>query len=191
VLEQQLPAEITILDSFLDAAHEWGGRLVEASGYRRVRRVHVYQADAAAPLSEGLAGCVEMPPEQAGAVAALHEQLFPNTYLTAKQILARAQQPDGQAKIFVYLEDRRVLGYVYGSENMGEGVVDFIGVEAGSRRRGIGRRLLSAVMHWLQVERGLDVLTLTVNDELVNAQALYEQAGFRLLYSGVHRRKVR
>lgn len=192
-LQQYLPEEITILDSFLDQANQWGGWLFQASGFERVREVHVYQTDAASPLSQGQAGCIEMLPEHAGRVAALHEQLFPNTYLTAQQIIAATQEPSGAGagKVYVYVENGQVLGYVYGSENLGEGVVDFIGVDASARRRGVGRALLSAMMYWLRVEQGLDAISLTVHDELVNARALYEQAGFRLLYTGVHRRKLR
>jgi ribosomal protein S18 acetylase RimI-like enzyme len=198
-LEERLPAEIAILDSFLDLANEWGQRLSQASGYRRVRLVHVYQAEAGKSLSAAQAGrgatgsCAEMRAEHAARVAELHQQLFPNTYLTAETILAAVEDRSSEAarKVYVYEQDGRVLGYVYGSENLGEGVVDFLGVDVEARRRGIGRALLSAILNWIFVERGLEKASLTVHDELVNAQALYEQAGFRLLYTGVHQRKER
>ena len=70
-------------------------------------------------------------------------------------------------------------------------VVDFLGVDVNARRRGIGQALLSAILFWFQMKRGLDRVTLTVHDERVTARTLYEQAGFRLLYAGVHLRKVR
>lgn len=193
-LEAHLPAEIVTLDSFLDLANEWGQRLYLANGYRRVRLVHVYQAEARAPLSAIPEGCVAMRAEHSARVAELHRLLFPNTYLTAETILAAAggdNPGDPNHKLFVYEQNGEVLGYVYGSENLGEGVVDFLGVDASARRRGIGRALLSAILSWIFVERGLDKASLTVHDELVNAQALYEKAGFRLLYTGVHQRKER
>ena len=192
-LETHLPSEIATLDSFLDLANEWGQQVALGGGYQRVRLVHVYKLDPAASMSEEKEGCVEMRPEHAAAVAALHAQLFPNTYLTAQQILNAATDRPGNpaSKVFVYLEDEQVLGYVYGSENLGEGVVDFLGVDPGARRRGIGRSLLSAILNWLRLEQGLDTVTLTVHDEQAHARHLYEQAGFGLLYSGVHMRKVR
>lgn len=189
-LERELPAEIGILDSFLDQEHAWGQRLMEAKGYRRVRRVHVYLAEFQPQQQYDVpAGCVEMDAGHAARVAELHQRLFPNTYLTAQTITAT----DGEAahKVYVYEEGGRVLGYVYGSENLGEGVVDFIGVDENARHRGIGRALLRAILHWIFCEQGLDRASLTVHEELVNARALYEQAGFRLLYTGVHQRKER
>jgi ribosomal protein S18 acetylase RimI-like enzyme len=191
-LEESLPEELAVLDSFLDQANEWGQQLGWECGYQRVRLVHVYRLDPAAPLSEVPAGCVEMQPEQAAAVAALHEQLFPNTYLTAQQIIRDVSAGGATpSKVFVYLEAGQVLGYVYGSENLGEGVVDFLGVDPAARRRGIGRLLLTAILYWLRVDQGLDEVTLTVHDEQAQARRLYEQAGFRLLYTGVHSRKER
>jgi ribosomal protein S18 acetylase RimI-like enzyme len=191
-LEAHLPAEIDILDSFLDLANEWGQRLYQAAGYRRVRLVHVYQAEAGVSPGKAPVGCVEMKSKHADRVAELHRQLFPNTYLTAEMIVAAASGNGGPAqKRIVYEKDGQVLGYVYGSENMGEGVVDFLGVDPAVRRQGIGRALLLAILFWIFIERGLEKASLTVHDELVNAQALYEQVGFRLLYTGVHHRKER
>lgn len=191
-LERALPAEIVTLDSFLDQQHAWGQRLMEAGAYRRVRLVHVYQAVAQAQPYPVPPGCVEMRLEHAAGVAELHRRLFPNTYLTAEQIVAPAGVSGSAGaphRVYVYEEDGRVQGYVYGSENLGEGVVDFIGVDENARRRGIGRALLGAILSWMFGAQGLQRASLTVHDELVNARALYEQAGFRLLYTGVHRRK--
>ena len=192
-VQQRLPIEISLLDSFLDTANDLGFQLYLAKGFVRVRLVHVYQSDAAAALINGLSGCVEIRPKHASGVSALHEMLFPNTYLTAQQIIASADRlsADTTHKVYVYVENDEVLGYVYGSENMGEGVVDFLGVKASARKRGIGRALLSAIMFWFQIERKLDRVTLTVHDERVTARNLYEQSGFHLLYTGVHLRKVR
>ena len=192
-VQQHLPIEISLLDSFLDTANDLGFQLYLANGFVRVRLVHVYQSDATAALINGLSGCVEIHPKHASSVSALHEMLFPNTYLTAQQIIASADWPsaDTTNKVYVYVENDEVLGYVYGSENMGEGVVDFLGVDVSARNRGIGRALLSAIMFWFLMERKLERVTLTVDEERVTARNLYEQAGFRPLYTGVHLRKVR
>jgi ribosomal protein S18 acetylase RimI-like enzyme len=192
-LQLHLPIEISILDSFLDIANDMGFRLYLANGFVQVRLVHVYQSSDVPPLNNGLSGCVEISPKYASSVSALHEMLFPNTYLTAQQIIASADRlsADTTHKVYVYVENDEVLGYVYGSENIGEGVVDFLGVKASARNRGIGRALLSAIMFWFQMERRLERVTLTVHEERVTARKLYEQAGFRLLYTGVHLRKVR
>jgi ribosomal protein S18 acetylase RimI-like enzyme len=191
-LETHLPSEIATLDSFLDLDNLWGQQLIQQSGYQRVRLVHVYQLDPEALLIESPASCVEMQPGHAAAVASLHTQLFPNTYLTAQQITSAASAGgDTTGKLYVYLEDGKVLGYVYGTENLGEGVVDFLGVDPAARRRGIGRALLSTILCWLRVDQGLDTVTLTVHDEQAHARHLYEQVGFSLLYSGVHMRKQR
>jgi ribosomal protein S18 acetylase RimI-like enzyme len=192
-LQQDLPIEISLLDSFLDTANDLGFQLYLANGFVQVRLVHVYQSDATAPLINRLSGCVEIRPEHAPSVASLHQMLFPNTYLTAQQIIASADGLPAETthKVYVYVENDEVLGYVYGSENMGEGVVDFLGVDVSARNRGIGRALLSAIMVWFQIERKLERVTLTVHDERVIARNLYEQAGFRLLYTGVHLRKVK
>lgn len=192
-LQLHLPIEISLLDSFLDTANDLGTQLYLADGFVRVRLVHVYQSNSATELINGLSGCVEIRPKHASSVSALHQMFFPNTNLIAQQIIASADRlsADTAHKVYVYVENDEVLGYVYGSENMGEGVVDFIGVKASARNRGIGRALLSAIMFWFQVERRLERVTLTVHEERVTARKLYEHAGFRLLYTGVHLRKIR
>jgi ribosomal protein S18 acetylase RimI-like enzyme len=193
-LEAKLPAMIKILDGFLDLAHVWGQRVYQTSGYRQVRKVHVYQAKAGERPAEApaIASCGVMQAEHAARVAELHRKLFPNTYLTAEAILAGAAgEGNENRRLYVFVEDGQALGYVYGRENLGEGVVDFLGVDEGARRRGIGRALLTTILRWIFDERGLETASLTVHDELVNARALYEQAGFCLLYTGVHLRKER
>jgi GNAT superfamily N-acetyltransferase len=58
-------------------------------------------------------------------------------------------------------------------------------VREDARRQGYGRCLLLSAVDWLLDVGGVSRVTLNVGDELVHARELYENAGFRLRFTGV------
>jgi GNAT superfamily N-acetyltransferase len=181
----RLPASIHRLDSFLDDAHDEGNALYASLGFRRVRRVHVYTVRRPASDPPGEPG-LPLGPEHAASCAALHDALFPATYVTGRQLCDRISPAHG---VFVIAEGPQVLGYVAAHvETKGEGIVEFVGVAPHARGRGLGRRLLGNALWWLFVDEGVGEAALTVDDENANARALYDAAGFRLEHSGVNMR---
>jgi ribosomal protein S18 acetylase RimI-like enzyme len=92
----------------------------------------------------------------------------------------------------VHAEGDAVLGYIYAAieDGSGEGTIEFLGVQADARRRGVGRRLLLTALNWLFQVKNVSEVGLTVSDEDTDARALYEGVGFGLKHTGLNLRRV-
>ena len=77
----------------------------------------------------------------------------------------------------VAVEDGKLLGYVGSQSVMGEADMMNVAVVPGSRRRGIGRKLVEALVQAL-TDGWANSLTLEVRASNEPAKALYEQLGF-------------
>jgi RimJ/RimL family protein N-acetyltransferase len=180
-----LPPSIRRLDSLLHVAHQRGRDFYLSHGFEQRRRHHVYvAARPGGPLGAGEAGC-PLEPSQKESFSRLHDTLFPDTYETGASILAKL---DDDHAVFVHAEGDGVVGYIYViiEDGTGEGYLEFIGVQADARRRGVGKGLLLTGLKWLFEVKNVSEVGLTVSDEDTAARALYESAGFDLRYTGVN-----
>jgi ribosomal protein S18 acetylase RimI-like enzyme len=136
-----------------------------------------------------MASALDLTPEFHEAFIRLHERTFPGTYYMGKQIIA---QLDDRHKAFIVAEDGALQGYLYGRiDTGGDGYIDFLGVEESARRRGIGRRLITAATRWLVSIPGVRQVALTVNGTNTPAIALYTYLGYEHLYTlQAHRKSV-
>lgn len=186
----QIPSTIYRFDSFLNIANEQGNRFYLNQGFQHIRQVHVYEATAPKTSLDVPSPCETLKPEQEPSLISLHDTLFPQTYITGQQMVAKVDEAN---QVFVYANKDDVLGYVYAmiEEESPEGEVDFIGVRADAREQGIGRQLLLTALQWFFEVKKISQVFLTVNDELTNARSLYESVGFVLKYTGVNTRKDR
>lgn len=178
-----LPPTIRRLDSFLHVANRQGHRFYLEHGFRKDCLAHVYVADrpeAPLTLSEP---CPAFEHRYAGSLIALHDATFPNTYETGPGMIAKI---DADHQVFCWTAGEDVVGYVYATvaEGSTEGCVDFLGVRADARRRGLGRRLLLTALKWLFEVKQVVQVSLTVYDDEAPARSLYEATGFRLKHSG-------
>lgn len=109
----------------------------------------------------------------APAVAALHDRLFPATH-TLGADLVRADKTTIRAAMV----DGVVAGYV-AVEVLADGVgyIDYLGVEPGRRRLGLGRALVGDAVASL-VAAGVTETHLTVREDAVGARDLYRSLGF-------------
>lgn len=97
---------------------------------------------------------------------------------------AQLEQPD--AAVFVAEDDGDVVGYAYCAIESYDymslrgpaGVLHDIIVDPGRRRHGVGRRLLAAVVDFVEA-RGLSQLVLSTAERNEAAQHLFASAGFR------------
>jgi GNAT superfamily N-acetyltransferase len=178
-----LPPTVRQLDSFLHVANRQGHRFYLDHGFRKDCLAHVYVADrpeAPIALSEP---CPAFEHRCAGSLIALHDATFPNTYETGPGMIAKI---DADHQVFCWTAGDDVLGYVYATaaEVAAEGCLDFLGVRADARRRGLGRRLLLTALKWLFEVKQVMQVSLTVYDDQTPARSLYEAVGFRLKHSG-------
>lgn len=190
-LEAALPRDVRRFDAFPQIGETGLRASYRAAGYRDHMQHHVLSLPRPPVLphwpvvvhSETSAAAAEQ-------AAQLHEQLFPDTYLTPESML---ESLDEAHRLFVAEVDGGVAGYVYVQDKPleHEGYVDFIGVARDARGRGLGRALLDAAVHWAMVQRGQPGVSLTVRQDRTPALGLYEAAGFREVAAGAHMIKMR
>lgn len=124
-------------------------------------------------------GTTEMAREHHRAVAGLHDRLFPGTHTTGEALVV------ADALRLVVVENARVVGYVAAEIHSDDsGYIDYLGVEPGLQRRGIGRRLVMEATDRLLGE-GVSSVNLTVRENNAPARALYASLNF------THERLVR
>lgn len=105
----------------------------------------------------------------------LHDRVFPNTYLTAKQVVEKI---DDRHRLLMAVEDEKLLGYIFGKVEDESGYVDFLAADESVRRRGIGADLLARALDWMFISPSTQNVHLTTNTDSVAAISLYNKFGF-------------
>ena len=95
---------------------------------------------------------------------------------TREQI--ESQLPDEQHCFLVALEGERVCGYVGMMHVLDEGYISNVAVSPETRRKGIGDKLVDAILYRAH-QLGLSFVTLEVRAGNRAAVALYEKHGFQ------------
>ena len=153
-----------VVDAVVDAAHV-------SSTIRRVTA-----ADAAALKSVRLAALRDAPSAFGSSYAS--EASRPDSYWDERTISAAA---GSERVLFLAVDSGEVVGLAGGSrESPGDPAVDLVSMWTAPsvRRRGIGRRLVAAVVEWAR-ETGATTVSLWVTRGNDPAAALYESLGFR------------
>ena len=107
----------------------------------------------------------------------LHDELFPNTYFTARQIV---EKRDRNHHLILAVNDDRLLGYHFCKiePESESGYIDFIGIDSSARGLGIGADLLASGVEWMLSVPTTKRISLTVNADNIPARHLYEKIGF-------------
>jgi ribosomal protein S18 acetylase RimI-like enzyme len=181
----QLPPNVTRYEICGDIANHRLADLAATRGWTATEPHHVLVADADVVAAWPAAGDGQMAslraaaPHDIGAIAALHDVEFPDTFASATQ-LVNGQQ-DGSRVVLVADDGHGgVVGYVAGEvHNDGEGFIDFVAVDPATRGAGVGRHLVMAATRRLLDRSPLGRVGLTVQDHRLPARGLYQQLGFR------------
>jgi len=183
-LQQELPASIGQLDTFLNVENERARRFYTQQGFEEREHLnHEFWLLPDERVVAGERGCEPVGKQQEASFMALYDALFPQAYYGAERVLGMMGQSH---QVLVLVEAARVLGFAVTSVEEGDtGEVQFLGVDDEFRRRGYGRRLLLSAVDWLLDEAGVSRVTLNVGDELDHARGLYESVGFRLRFTGI------
>lgn len=181
-LWQRLSAEITRVSNYLERSHTAGLALHQANGFVQKGVSHIYRAVRGPTLAQ--ASVREFTAADAEQVSHWHDLAFPKTWLSAAEMIAKA---DSAQPLRVIEHLGQAAGYLRLSrhESLSEASLDYLAVEPSLRGLGLGRQLLQAALHWAFAEQGLEQLFLNVDDSNTNARGLYESVGFELLQSGV------
>lgn len=183
-LLQALPAT-TRCDAFPQADEAGLVAAYEAAGFGALathRVLRATQAPAmppAAPIVAVAPGAAVMPD-----LLALHDRLFPDTYLRGDALPASM---DAQHRLFAALPGGRLAGYVYVQHKPAEpeGYVDYLGVAESARGQGLGRALLATALRWALLDQQLPCVHLTVRQHNAAALALYRSVGFVEVAAGL------
>lgn len=107
-------------------------------------------------------------------LAQLEQECFSHPW--SRQALAE-ELANPAAVFLVAVEGEAVLGYAGMHVVCGEGYIDNIAVFSHARRKGVGRRLVQALISWMEHHGGL-FLTLEVRPSNEAALFLYRSSGF-------------
>ena len=80
--------------------------------------------------------------------------------------------------VLVSVDGNSPTGFITGKVADKHGTIGLVGVAAAAQGQGIGKRLLSAAMHWFS-SSGAETVSVVTQGSNVAAQRLYQSAGFR------------
>ena len=180
-------ARVDKWDAFTETSHQRALDWYAAQGFKPLKRHSIYIVAREEARFNPVPDAMPPPESMLDAVVELASHALPGGYLTRDDFAA----PGDEAITLVLCDGNDLLGYVYASHEHGatEAYVDNLAVAEHARRRGVGRQLLIAALHWAFVARGAPQVGLTVKDGNANAARLYESVGFRLLAEGQHLRR--
>jgi len=178
-----LPESIWRYNAYLNLDNKRGIDFYRQRDFTGDSIAHVYRVIPPQTPSDSLDSCALLAPTQNPSLLKLHSAAFPNTYISAQEMIDAI---DDSHRIFVIGQESEIIGYLYATidDSTSRGDIEFLAVSPDHRRRGHGKKLLRAALHWLFAEKATADVILNVRDELTNAKALYQSVGFTLQYSG-------
>jgi len=177
-------------DGFIETSHQRALAWYAASGFVPVRKHSNYivrRDDARFRAQPEVVTIAPGDDATIDAVTALAQRAFPGGYLGRDDFAAA---PSDVAVTWVLLDGRALVGYIRATYEPGasEVFIENLAVVENQRRRGGGRLLLNAALHWAFALRDAPQVGLTVKEGNSNAEQLYQSAGFHLLAEGQHLR---
>jgi ribosomal protein S18 acetylase RimI-like enzyme len=97
-------------------------------------------------------------------------------------------------QLFIESKNEDLIGFINGKldKSTNQGYIEFVGVRKFFRRRGTGRKLVIAILHWLfDTFTQINETKLTVSEENTSAFNLYTSLGFEVekLLQGYRKKK--
>ncbi|MFA9431006.1 GNAT family N-acetyltransferase [Egicoccus sp. AB-alg2] len=174
-----LPATVTQEETCGDERHAWLADFATRHGFVAEEPSAVLVRDlddGLPPVTVPVAARDDLTDAQRAEVAALHDRLFPGTHTPGRRLV------DGvdDNRLLVVLDDGRAIAYaaVERHEDDGSGYLDFLGVDASARGRGLGAALVAAACHEMRHGLGCLASSLTVRAGNAAARRVYQRNGF-------------
>jgi ribosomal protein S18 acetylase RimI-like enzyme len=183
----QLPNAIWGFEISGDVANLRMARLAEGLGWSATSVNYVLAADATIAASWPADGGKDIRPGQPGDaedIRRLHAASNLGSYMTADQLVEHAEA--GNHVVCVAADSEALVGFAAGQVHAdGEGYIDFLFVDPDARGRGLGRRLIMAVVRELLPRSTRGTVTLAVEEGRAPARAVYSALSFRTVTSFV------
>ncbi len=178
----QVPPDVTRHELSGDLANQHLAALAGRRGWSATEPNHILSVDAevvAGWPDDDLAGLRPAVASDLDGIRALHDAEFPGTYASASQLVA-GQRDGSRTTLVVDAGDGAVAAYGSGHvDDDGQGCLDFVAVHPDHRGRGLGRKIVAAVVRDLLPRSPAGAVSLTVQDHRAPARALYRHLGFR------------
>lgn len=175
-LLRQLPLTVNRLNGFYNIENVNGNRFMEQLGacYNGEHTI----LKIARKITSQKPSIFEITKEFNEKFQALHEEMFPDAYYSAIEMLDK--QSDEQ-KLFIAAHSGELLGYVFCEANpsFAEGDIHFIAVSVNARNKGIGQDLIEKSLEFLFSFVEINEITLCVNSSNEAALKLYGKVGFQ------------
>lgn len=121
-------------------------------------------------------GVAELTEADFAEFSALHDAVFPEVYISGKEILAALE---ADRRVYVLKKDGKLLAYgVLQRRSETRSTAEIIGVREGYRHQGYGRRILSELIRRAFADEKTEKLDLIVDCDNENAMKLYFDLGF-------------
>jgi GNAT superfamily N-acetyltransferase len=179
-LAPMLPTYVSQLEMFYDVQNKRCDEFARARDFELIKDdvsiLQLLRSDAPEPARpQPLNGDLH------AAVAALHDRLFPNTFLPSGSMFSIL---DDTHRVFVATENGSLTGYVYGEVHADAGLANlhYVGVDEGFRGRGIASGLVRAFTAWVFSFNGVEEIALTVDRDNARARRIYSRLGFEHLF---------
>ncbi|WP_349407714.1 GNAT family N-acetyltransferase [Pseudalkalibacillus sp. SCS-8] len=133
--------------------------------------------DTMLPMQQTNQEIIELTDDYFEDFSSLHDETFKDTYYSSQEIIERI---DDEKKVFIAVEQGKVLGYVYceATPSFAAGDIHFIGVSPSYRKRGLGRSLMRKSLSFMFSFPEIDEIILCVGTRNEKAYNLYIQSGF-------------
>lgn len=155
-------------------AHQQLAALAQARGWHRSQVNIAYVARSDAGWPEPSPHARPAAPQDLPALAVIHEEAFPGTYATARQLV----EDEGRTTV-VLEQDGEVVGYASAEVQAdGEGYLDFIALAPQARGQGLAGALLARIGRDVLAASAAASVNLTVTQDNRPAVRLYEAFGF-------------
>lgn len=178
-IRESLPGEVASQELFFPEENIRVYEFALQQGFEFYSAVAVLTLDAGKKVDlPGDAG-QDLDAKYSGQFIDLHEDVFPNTYYSGRQLLKLAEEDD--KRLLIYQVDDRIAGYIFiqVKETAQEGYIDFIGVGENFRRQGIGRQLAASGIKWALQFPFVERINLTVKPDNIPAVRMYHNLGFK------------
>ncbi|MCU9614173.1 GNAT family N-acetyltransferase [Caldibacillus lycopersici] len=181
-IEQLLPIEIKTIYMFPNNKNTQALQLANAVGFIKKSEESILAFPKENQSLVKKTAIAELSPDYVADMQQLHDEIFPNTYYSGKQIIERLND---YRKIFIATNLQSLAGYIYVEVDplVGEASIEFFAVKEVSRGNGIGGQLLAGAIAWIFTFEHIHAITLCVNRKKEAAIRLYKKAGFLAIHN--------
>lgn len=171
----QTPEGVDDHEMSADPAHVGMAALADELGWHRSAVNIAYEAGSDEGWPTASSGVRRATSTDVPALTALHDEAFPGTYATGRQLV----EDEDRTTLVLDGPDGGLLGYASAEVQAdGGGYLDFIAVAPAARGQGLSKVLLATIGRTILAASSEGKVSLTVKEANATAVGLYESFGF-------------